>query len=114
MEFNKGKSTYKRLYKCFQNNAYNINDLKWDQKVLEALEIPPSILPKVVNSSGVCAYTDQNYRGVKVPIGGMQETSRPRYLDSYVLNQGWQKHLWDRLFLLMNIGEKPINSKMVY
>ena len=26
---------------------YNINDLKWDQKVLEALEIPPSILPKL-------------------------------------------------------------------
>lgn len=92
---------------------YNINDLKWDQKVLEALEIPPSILPKVVNSSGVCAYTDPElFGGVKVPIGGIAGDQQASLFGQLCFKPGMAKNTYGTgCFLLMNIGEKPINSK---
>ena len=38
---------------------YNINDLKWDEELLELFNIPKNILPEVVESSAVYGYATQ-------------------------------------------------------
>ena len=46
---------------------YNINDLKWDEELLELLNIPKSMLPKVMPSSGIFGYTTAELLDAKNP-----------------------------------------------
>lgn len=48
---------------------YDIHKLRWDERLLEALQIPASMLPEVRNSSEV--YGTCNIQGVQVPIAGI-------------------------------------------
>ena len=49
--------------------------------------------------------------GGKIPIAGAAGDQRRRCLDSAVLCRGSEKYLWNRLLLLMNTGEKAVNSQ---
>ncbi|MCB9205163.1 MAG: glycerol kinase, partial [Flavobacteriales bacterium] len=42
---------------------YNINELKWDKKLLKALDVPASVLPEVKDSSSVYGKTDKSLFG---------------------------------------------------
>ena len=48
---------------------FDIHKLCWDDKILERLQIPKSMLPKVCSSSEV--YGTYNISGVEVPIAGI-------------------------------------------
>ncbi|MCL2486519.1 MAG: FGGY family carbohydrate kinase, partial [Oscillospiraceae bacterium] len=48
---------------------FNINTLRWDEKLLAKLNIPPAILPEVKNSSEIYATT--NVLGREIPIAGI-------------------------------------------
>ena len=48
---------------------YNINKLEWDTDILNELDIPKSMLPKVLNSSA--NFGNYNYKGHKIPIYGV-------------------------------------------
>ena len=48
---------------------YNIRELKWDDKLLERLQIPKCMLPEVRNSSEIYGYVQSE--GVQVPIAGI-------------------------------------------
>ena len=51
---------------------YNIHELKWDDELLELLDIPKAILPEVKESSEVYAHTkDYHFFGQEVPIAGI-------------------------------------------
>ena len=51
---------------------YNIKELKWDEKILETLNIPKSILPEVKDSSGTFGYANLGGKGGhRVPIAGV-------------------------------------------
>ncbi len=92
---------------------YNINDLEWDHKIIDALEIPPSILPKIVDSSGICAYTDPElFGGIKIPISGIAGDQQSSLFGQLCFQPGTAKNTYGTgCFLLMNIGEKPLASK---
>ena len=48
---------------------YNIKELRWDEKILNYLGIPSTILPKVQMSSS--NFGTYNYKGVEIPINGV-------------------------------------------
>ena len=48
---------------------FDIHRLDWDDILLEALDIPRSMLPQVRSSSEIYGYTD--IQGVRIPIAGM-------------------------------------------
>src|SRR5207248_1327062 len=48
---------------------FDIHRGEWDDELLELLDIPPSVLPSVVPSSGICAHAA--LRGATVPIAGI-------------------------------------------
>ena len=50
---------------------YNINELDWDDELLKILDIPKSILPKVVESSEIVGHTSENIISEKIPISGI-------------------------------------------
>src|SRR5690606_4779712 len=51
---------------------FNIHDLKWDDELLEILDVPVSMLPEVRSSSEVYSNTvDYHFFGAEIPIAGV-------------------------------------------
>ena len=48
---------------------FNIHTLEWDEELLRMLDVPRSMLPEVVPSSGLCATTRGIFNGI--PIAGI-------------------------------------------
>jgi len=92
---------------------YNIKELRWDDKILERLNIPKSMLPDVRNSSEVYGYTNLGGTGgVRVPIAGMAGDQQCALFGQTCFESGSVKNTYGTgCFLLMNTGEKMIQSK---
>ncbi|SDB62855.1 glycerol kinase [Flavobacteriaceae bacterium MAR_2010_188] len=91
---------------------YNIKDLKWDDELLELFEIPKSMLPEVVESSGKLAITSGAIFSKKIPITGIAGDQHASLFGQMCLKPGMVKNTYGTgCFMLMNIGDKPIVSK---
>lgn len=92
---------------------YNIKELKWDEKMLEVLGIPKSMLPEVRNSSEVYGYANLGVKGgVRVPIAGIAGDQQAALFGQAAFNKGDVKNTYGTgCFLLMNTGEEMVNSK---
>jgi glycerol kinase len=92
---------------------YNIKELKWDERILEKLNIPKSMLPEVKNSSEVYGYTNLGGTGgVRVPIAGMAGDQQCALFGQTCFEAGSVKNTYGTgCFLLMNTGDKMIKSK---
>ena len=87
---------------------YNIYDLKWDDELLEILDIPKSVLPKVKPSSGINAFTDKKTFGYEIPISGIAGDQQAALFGQTCFNPGDVKNTYGTgCFILMNTGEKP-------
>lgn len=87
---------------------YNIYTLEWDQELLDILDIPSSILPKVVSSSGINAYTDEIILGKRIPISGIAGDQQAALFGQTCFSPGDIKNTYGTgCFLLMNTGEEP-------
>ena len=78
---------------------YNIKELKWDDEILEILNIPKAMLPEVRSNSEIYGKTAPfHFYGGQVPISGMAggPTSGP-LLDSWPLNQVWSRILMEQV-----------------
>ncbi|MFH5837323.1 glycerol kinase GlpK [Proteiniclasticum sp. C24MP] len=84
---------------------YNIKKLEWDEKLLQELNIPRSMLPEVKKSSEV--YGETNINGVMVPIAGMAGDQQSALYGQTCFTPGEAKNTYGTgCFLLVNIGEE--------
>ena len=91
---------------------FNIFDLKWDQEILERLDIPASMLPKVKPSSCVYGETDPSIFGTPIPIGGAAGDQQAALFGQTCFLPGMAKNTYGTgCFLLMNTGTKPVRSE---
>ncbi|MCF0146829.1 MAG: glycerol kinase GlpK [Clostridium sp.] len=92
---------------------YNIKDLKWDDRILEELNIPKSMLPEVKNSSEVYGYTNLGGKSdVNVPIAGIAGDQQAALFGQTCFEKGEAKNTYGTgCFLLMNTGEEMVESK---
>ena len=91
---------------------FNINELCWDEEILEELGIPASMLPAPVPSSQVYGYTDPTFLGDAVPIAGAAGDQQAALFGQTWFRAGEAKNTYGTgCFLLMNTGEKPVFSK---
>lgn len=71
---------------------FNIYDLKWDEELLEILDVPQSMLPEVRPSSEIYTKTVSYHSLVKkYRLPELLETSRLPYLVRHALKKEWQK-----------------------
>ncbi len=90
---------------------FNIQELKWDEEILEILDIPHCMLPEVKSSSEIYGYTKQTLLGGSIPIAGMAGDQQAALFGQNCFSQGDAKNTYGTgCFLLMNTGEKPIYS----
>ncbi|MDE6108204.1 MAG: glycerol kinase GlpK, partial [Oscillospiraceae bacterium] len=89
---------------------FDIHKLCWDDTLLKALDIPHAILPTVCSSSEVYGYTD--IQGARVPIAGMAGDQQAALFGQTCFEPGDAKNTYGTgCFLLMNTGDKPVESK---
>ena len=92
---------------------YNIHELKWDDELLELLDIPKAILPEVKESSEVYAHTkDYHFFGQEVPIAGIAGDQQAALFGQACFERGDVKNTYGTGgFMLMNTGEEPVTSE---
>lgn len=91
---------------------YNIFDLKWDAELLELLDIPKSLLPKVVPSSGFIGETYPELFGISIPICGAAGDQQAALFGQTCYTAGSVKNTYGTgCFILMNTGFTPVKSK---
>ncbi len=89
---------------------YDIVNLKWDDKLLEFLSIPKSMLPEVKPSA--YHFGDYEIDGVKIPIAGIAGDQQAALFGQACFKKGTAKNTYGTgCFMLMNTGEKPQFSK---
>ncbi|HEY5525271.1 MAG TPA: glycerol kinase GlpK [Clostridium sp.] len=112
------KLTKGRVHATDYTNAsrtmiYDIKNLKWDNKILEELNIPKEMLPKVKNSSEIYGYLNGDGDTREgIPIAGMAGDQQAALFGQVAFNKGDAKNTYGTgCFLLMNTGDELIKSK---
>ena len=91
---------------------FNINTLQWDEEILQLLDIPVSMLPKAVPSSGIYGHTAAQFFGAPIPIAGAAGDQQAALFGQACFDPGDSKCTYGTgAFLLMNTGETPIFSR---
>jgi len=112
------KMTQGRVHVTDYTNAsrtilFNINDLCWDQKMLDELGIPASMMPEVKRSSEVYGQTNIGGKGgTRIPIAGIAGDQQAALYGQMCVEAGQAKNTYGTgCFLLMNTGEEKVTSK---
>jgi len=91
---------------------YNIYNLKWDQEIMQLLDIPESMLPDVRSSSEVYGKTSGDLFASKLPIAGIAGDQQAALFGQVCSQPGMAKNTYGTgCFMLLQTGEKPIKSK---
>ncbi|WP_019240328.1 MULTISPECIES: glycerol kinase GlpK [Bacillus] len=92
---------------------FNIYDLKWDEELLELLDVPVCMLPEVRPSSEVYAMTTPyHFFGYEVPIAGAAGDQQAALFGQGCFKEGMAKNTYGTgCFMLMNTGSKAVKSK---
>ena len=91
---------------------FNIHTLQWDQEILDKLEIPAAMLPKVMPSSCVYGETDPGLFGGAIPIAGAAGDQQAALFGQACFDTGDVKNTYGTgCFLLLNTGDTPIPSR---
>ncbi len=90
--------------------VFNIRSLSWDDKLLEALQIPKSMLPEVKPSA--FHFGDWTFKGVNIPIAGVAGDQQAALFGQACFEPGMAKNTYGTgCFMLMNMGSKIQLSK---
>lgn len=91
---------------------FNIHSLQWDQDILDLLNIPRAILPKVKSNSEIYGYTiPYHFFGGTVPIAGVAGDQQAALLGQMAIEPGMVKNTYGTgSFIVMNTGTKPTDS----
>lgn len=92
---------------------FNIHELKWDDTMLKALNIPRSMLPEVKASSEIYGQTNLGGRGgTRIPIAGAAGDQQAALFGHICVEEGQAKNTYGTgCFLLMNTGKKAVTSE---
>ena len=105
-----GKAHVTDMTNASRTMLFNIRTLEWDEKLLQALDIPRAMLPQVKSSSEIYGYT--TIQGEQIPIAGIAGDQQAALFGQCCFEEGQAKNTYGTgCFLLMNTGEKPCVSE---
>lgn len=108
----KGKLHITDYSNASRTMLYNIRQLKWDESLLNELSIPSSMLPEVKQSSEIYGSTDESIFGKEILIAGIAGDQQAALFGQVCFQEGMVKNTYGTgCFMLMNTGEKPVDSK---
>ena len=91
---------------------FDIHNRCWDKELLEKFNIPEVMLPKVKPSSCIYGYTDPSVLAGNIAIAGAAGDQQAALFGQCCFEPGEVKNTYGTgCFLLMNTGDKPVESK---
>jgi glycerol kinase len=111
------KTIHKALHVTDASNAsrtllLNIHTGQWDEELLKLFNIPRSVLPTVVPSSGIVGMTDAALLGEEIPIAGLAGDQQAATFGQACFTPGMAKNTYGTgCFMLMNTGLLAVPSK---
>ncbi|WP_299883426.1 glycerol kinase GlpK [uncultured Lacinutrix sp.] len=109
-KFTNGKKHVTDHTNASRTMLYDIKNLCWDKTLLEALDIPLSILPKVQQSSS--DFGTITFKQTHIPIYGVAGDQQASLFGQGGFKSGIAKNTYGTgCFMLLNIGKKQITSK---
>jgi glycerol kinase len=88
---------------------YNIHTGEWDEELLKIFDVPRSMLPEVVASSGRCAVTSGILSGI--PVAGIAGDQQAALFGQMCVQPGMAKCTFGTgAFMLLHTGETPVQS----
>ena len=108
----KGKVHVTDYSNASRTMLFNITELKWDEEILEKLNIPACMLPEARPSSEIYGETDPSFLGGPIPVAGIAGDQQAALFGQTCFNEGDAKNTYGTgCFLLMNTGNRPVFSK---
>ncbi|MGF1762227.1 glycerol kinase GlpK [Aliivibrio kagoshimensis] len=111
------KMTQGRVHVTDYTNAsrtmlFNINTLQWDEKLLNAFDIPLSMMPEVKKSSETFGMANLGGKGgTRIPIAGRAGDQQAALFGHLCVDAGQAKNTYGTgCFLLMNTGKSKVSS----
>ena len=111
------KLTGGRVHATEYSNAsrtllYDVFKLRWDPELLEALDVPPAMMPEVRDSSGKFGEVDPELLdGASLPISGVAGDQQAALFGQACFERGSTKNTYGTgCFILMNTGTEARRS----
>lgn len=90
---------------------FNIHTKQWDDELLALLDIPHSLLPAIVPSSGIVGQTYASLFGQSIPIAGIAGDQQAATFGQACHRPGMAKNTYGTgCFMLLNTGTQAIAS----
>ena len=91
---------------------YNIREERWDDELLDLLDVPRSMLPEVRSSSEVYGTTAGDMFSTPVPVAGIAGDQHSALFGQVCTEPGMGKNTYGTgAFMLMNTGDTPVKSE---
>ncbi len=106
----KGRSHVTDHTNASRTMLFDIVKMDWDQKLLQEMRIPASLLPSVQPSGS--HFGDFELDGVKIPINGVAGDQQAALFGQACFSPGLAKNTYGTgCFILMNMGSKHVVSE---
>ena len=90
---------------------FDLRSGAWSEPLLQALEVPPSVLPQVFPSSHVFGETAPSLLGAAIPIAGIAGDQQAALFGQACVRPGLAKNTYGTgCFALMNTGQQLVHS----
>ena len=91
---------------------FNVSTQQWDEELLKLMDIPPQLLPNVVDTSRIVGMLDEDILGTPIPVAALVGDQHAALFGQACLTPGMAKNTYGTgCFMLMNIGEQFSLSK---
>ena len=106
-----GKSHKTDATNASRTMLFDIHQQKWDAQLLEAFNIPRSMLPEVLDSADEFGSTESNVLGAAIPIQGVAGDQQAALFGQTCFKPGMAKSTYGTgCFMILNTGDKPLKS----
>ncbi|MBO3762155.1 glycerol kinase GlpK [Ciceribacter sp. L1K22] len=90
---------------------YNIDENRWDDELLDILDIPKAMLPEVKDCAADFGRTDPSLFGVEIPILGVAGDQQAAVIGNACFEPGMMKSTYGTgCFALLNTGAERVSS----
>jgi glycerol kinase len=111
-KFTRGKVHVSDITNASRTMLFNIRDQQWDPELIQLFEIPETMLPEVVESSGMVARSHPSILNTEIPIAGIAGDQQAALFGQMCTQSGMVKNTYGTgCFMLMNTGSDCVISE---
>ena len=91
---------------------FNIHEQRWDDHLTRLFDIPPSLLPEVLDCSAEFGVTEAGLLGSAIPVLGMAGDQQAALIGQACFQPGMVKSTYGTgCFMIQNTGDTPVTSR---